>query len=80
MQLERASDRGMQNDQIPGFNLQLDEDDYHFQPHSISILPSEGKKTGLSGTRLIFLESKLKISDFDTLIRGGLDSGLQPRS
>lgn len=43
LQLERQEEEGYMNDWIPGFHDQFDEDDYHFQPKSVSILPSKRK-------------------------------------
>jgi len=42
-QLERETEQGqgMQSDQSLGFHYMMDEDDFHFQPQTISILPSK---------------------------------------
>ena len=39
----KTSNQDVQNDVIPGYHYQYDEDDYHFQPKSITILPSKGE-------------------------------------
>jgi len=77
-ELERASDRGMQNDQIPGFNMQLDEDDYHFQPHSISILPSDAPFP-IRGYSLLYFKLNDRIIDAKhDLVKAVLNVHLPP--
>jgi len=35
------SEQGYQNDWLPGYQYQYDEDDYHFQPQTITIMPTK---------------------------------------
>ena len=43
-QLQRyESEQGYQNDWMPGYQYQYDEDDYHFQPQTVTIMPTKRK-------------------------------------
>ena len=42
IQLQRLeSEEGFQNDYIPGYYHQFDEDDFNFQPETITIMPTK---------------------------------------
>ena len=41
--LKRTSTMDYQSDIMPGYHYQFDDDDYHFQPRSITILPTRGE-------------------------------------
>ena len=43
LQLKRTSTLDFQNDIMPGYHYQFDDDDYHFQPRAITILPAKGE-------------------------------------
>ena len=41
VQLERFESEQLQNDWVPGYQYQYDEDDFHFQPETITIMPTQ---------------------------------------
>ena len=43
VQLERFESEQLQNDWVPGYQYQYDEDDFHFQPETITIMPTQRK-------------------------------------